>query len=110
MTDFDSGLDITCEYDPLGFRYGASVFGPVPEHRRLNDIRATLLDRNADGPDPVDCIAMDVGSEEHLALLKKTYLLYGVVAYAPGTLGKEPVRSQGHMDVVSPIRASLNQN
>ena len=48
-------------------------------------------------------IAMDVGKKEHLNLLKSLHLLYGVVTYAAGRLGSEPVRSQGHIHKVSPL-------
>lgn len=99
---FDPGLDVMFEPQPMGFRYGVGVYGPQPEHRRLNDLRASLLDPHASGPDPVYCIAMDVGYEQHRALLEQMHLLYGVVAYAPGKIGSEPVRTQGHVHAASP--------
>lgn len=102
MSNFDPGIDVRFSQDPMAFHYGSSVFGPEAEHRRLIDIRASLLDHDASGPDPVYCIAMDVGLLEHRALLEQMHLLYGVVAYASGTLGNEPVRSQGHVHSVSP--------
>jgi glucose-6-phosphate isomerase, archaeal len=102
MSAFDPGIDVKFLPESMGFRYGASIFGPEPAHRGLNDIRASLLDRDASGPDPVYSIAMDVGRAEHRALLEQMHLLYGVVAYAPGTLGQEPVRSQGHVHALSP--------
>ena len=42
-------------------------------------------------------IAMDVGKVQHRPLLQQMMLLYGVVTYAKGKLGDEPVRSQGHI-------------
>ena len=45
---------------------------------------------------------MDVGKEEHRALLNKLHLLFGVVTYSAGKLGQEPVRSQGHIHKISP--------
>ena len=83
------------------FDYGANVFGPVPEHRRLNAIRASLLDPQCSGPDPVYSIVMDVGREEHKSELKRRNLLFGVVTYPAGRLGREPVRSQGHVHKIS---------
>ncbi len=100
--DFYPGFDIEPTSQPMGFRYGAGVFGPEVECRRLDAIRKSLRDPNVDGPDPVYTIAMDVGKNEHRSLLEKLHLLYGVVTYAAGRLGREPVRSQGHIHVVSP--------
>ncbi len=94
---FNPGIDIEPVARPLGFTYGKGVFGPNVEHRSLDSIRRSLLDPNCSGPDPVYAIAMDVGKEEHRSLLKERNLLFGVVTYAAGRLGSEPVRSQGHI-------------
>jgi len=99
---FDPGLAVRFLRDGLDFEYGAHVFGPQPEHRRLDAIRASLRDPGCEGPDPVYSIAMDVGRAEDLAQLWRRMLLFGVVAYAPGSLGCEPVRSQGHVHAVVP--------
>jgi len=45
---------------------------------------------------------MDVRREEDEHDLKARYLLFGVVAYAAGRLGKEPVRGQGHVHAIAP--------
>ena len=86
----------------LSFAYGENVFGPTPEFRRLDAIRASLLDPACEGPDPVYGIAMDVGERAHRDELVKRQLLVGVVAYAAGQLGEEPVRSQGHVHARAP--------
>ncbi|HVX65935.1 MAG TPA: glucose-6-phosphate isomerase family protein [Bryobacteraceae bacterium] len=93
----EKGLDLEATFDPVGFRYGSDMFGPAPELRRLDAIRPSLLEPHADGPDPVYAIVMDVGRPRHRAVLEETKLLFGVVAYAAGRLGREPVRSQGHV-------------
>lgn len=85
----------------MGFRYGAGVFGPKPEYRTLQAIRPSLRDPNCEGPDPVYAIAMDVGRKEDADELKKRMLLFGIVMYAGGRLGDEPVRSQGHVHAIS---------
>ncbi len=95
--NFDPGLSIRVRERPLGFDFGAGVFGPQPEYRRLDSIRKSLQDPLCAGPDPVYAIVMDVGKEEHRGELKKRMLLFGVVTYAAGRLGQEPVRSQGHI-------------
>ena len=96
------GFDIRPTEQPMGFAYGPGVFGPEVELRALNAIRKSLRDPDCEGPDPVYSIAMDVGrSCDREAMLKRN-LLYGAVTYAGGRLGREPVRSQGHVHAVSP--------
>jgi len=95
--NFDPGLDVQVTKDPLGFQFGPGVFGPAPEYRSLDSIRPSLRNPLCDGPDPVYAIAMDVGKCEHREELKARMLLFGLVTYAAGRLGDEPVRSQGHV-------------
>lgn len=94
---FNPGIDITPTANPLGFRYDKDCFGPEVELRSLDSIRPSLLNPSCEGPDPVYSIAMDVGRIEHKTTLAERNLLFGVVTYAAGRLGKEPVRSQGHL-------------
>ncbi len=99
--EYDPGFDIRPTKDGMGFVYGEGVFGPKVEKRSLDAIRGSLMDPECDGPETVYAIAMDVGKEKHKPLLEKLHLLYGAVAYAQGHLGKEPVRSQGHIHAIS---------
>jgi glucose-6-phosphate isomerase len=98
---FDPGIAIEPVGEPLGFRYSQGVAGPRPELRGLDSLRRSLRDPNCNGPDPVYAIAMDVYKDEHRRALERRMLLYGVVTYACGRLGEEPIRSQGHMHKVS---------
>jgi glucose-6-phosphate isomerase len=98
---FNPGIDIRTVTNPMGFVYGEGVFGPQPENRRLDDIRKSLMTPGCDGPETVYTIAMDVGKHEHRRLLHELHLLYGVVTCAAGKLGREPVRSQGHIHKIS---------
>ena len=98
---FDSGIGVIPVREPLGFCYEPGVFGPQPERRPLDTIRRSLRDPACAGPDPVYAIAMDVGREEIRTELEQRMLLFGVVIYASGKLGEEPVRSQGHVHRVS---------
>lgn len=98
---FDPGFNIKPEFSPMGFLYGQDVFGPEVENRMLDDIRPSLMDPACQGPEIVYSIAMDVGKKKHQELLKKMHLLYGVVTYAAGQLGNEPIRSQGHVHKIS---------
>lgn len=102
MLQFNPGFMINPTFDPLGFTYGQGVFGPIPENRSLEAIRHTLMDPQCEGPETVYSIAMDVGCEADKAAMVQRNLLYGAVTYAKGQLGKEPVRSQGHIHAVSP--------
>ena len=99
---FGPGLEIEFVRDPMSFRYGTNVFGPSPEYRSLDTIRSSLRDPNCSGPDPVYAIAMDVRRGDDHEELKRRMLLFGIVMYAPGRLGDEPVRSQGHVHTVAP--------
>jgi glucose-6-phosphate isomerase len=99
---FNSGLDLTLRAGELAFDYASDVTGPIPEMRRLDAIRPSLRDPDCDGPDPVYGIAMDVCRRTDAADLERRYLLFGVVAYAAGRLGDEPVRSQGHIHAPAP--------
>lgn len=101
--EFNPGFDIRPTTNPMGFHYGQTVFGPEAEYRSLDSIRKSLLDPQCEGPDPVYCIAMDVGKKIHIPILQKLHLLYGTVTYAAGRLGNEPVRSQGHIHKISPL-------
>ncbi|MFT3787017.1 MAG: glucose-6-phosphate isomerase family protein [Tepidisphaeraceae bacterium] len=101
MSKFDPKLDVTPLDAPLGWRIGPGCFGPTAETRSLDAIRKSLLDPTCTGPDPVYAICMDVGRNEHRTELKRRMLLFGVVTYAAGQLGREPVRSQGHVHAIS---------
>jgi len=101
MSKFNPGLAIEYTKNPLGFQYGEQVFGPVVEERALDAIRKSLRNPDTTGPEIVYAIAMDVGKVEHKKVLEEKMLLFGVVTYASGQLGEEPIRSQGHIHRVS---------
>lgn len=98
---FNPGFELSVSENPLGFLYGEKVFGPEPEIRRLDDIRASLADPQSKGPAELYAIVMDVGLEDDREEIVKRNLLFGAVTYAAGTIGREPVRSQGHIHAVS---------
>jgi glucose-6-phosphate isomerase len=100
--EFDPGFPLRLIENSLALEYGPSVFGPEPEMRRLDAIRASLRNPQCSGPDPVYGIAMDIGLERDRSLLQQRFLLFGAVVYAAGTLGSEPVRSQGHIHAIAP--------
>lgn len=100
--EFDPGLSIRLSESDLAFEYGPDMFGPHPEMRCLDAIRPSLRDPGCTGPDPVYGIAMDIGRKQNRASLQEHMLLFGAVVYAAGTLGSEPVRSQGHIHAIAP--------
>ncbi len=99
---FDPKLGVHNNSADMRFTYDDDVFGPDPEFRRLDAIRPSLRDPQCTGPDPVYSIVMDVGRKQHREELQRRMLLFGVVAYAAGQLGEEPVRSQGHIHAIAP--------
>ncbi|MDF1493151.1 glucose-6-phosphate isomerase family protein [Caproiciproducens sp. CPB-2] len=99
---FYPGFDVKPDIGSLDFSYGEGVFGPVTEKRRLDDIRRSLSDPSASGPEVVYSVAMDVGKTRDQDDLRARNLLYGAMIYAKGRVGDEPVRSQGHVHAVSP--------
>ncbi|MCI8837112.1 MAG: glucose-6-phosphate isomerase [Hungatella sp.] len=98
---FYPGLEIKSTRDPIGFVYGEHTFGPKAEVRRLADIRNSLEDRGCEGPEELYAIVMDVGETEDRSHMEKRNLLFGAVTYSAGVMGREPVRSQGHIHSVS---------
>lgn len=98
---FDPGFNINPNFNMMKMEYGDGVFGPVMEKRTIDAIRPSLKDPNCEGPEIVYSIAMDVGRESDRDDLFSKNLLYGTVMYASGSLGEEPIRSQGHIHAVS---------
>lgn len=98
-----TGLDLRLDPHTMTIGYGPGVFGPAVELRRLDQIRKTLLDPECDGPSLVYAIAMGVGKEEHAEELARRNLLFGAMIFASGRLGREPVRTQGHVHCASPV-------
>jgi glucose-6-phosphate isomerase, archaeal len=91
-----SGLDVSLDDESVALRFGGDVIHPEGEHRRLSDVRATLADPEASGPEHLYTIYMDIcRAEDHAALVEQA-LLYGAVVYNHGRLGRERLRSQGH--------------
>lgn len=94
---FEPGFDIQPLSVDEGFRLGADCFDRGVEFRKLDSLRKSLRDPDCDGPENVYAIMMDVGRRQDLPAMKERMLLFGVVTYAAGSLGQEPIRSQGHI-------------
>lgn len=100
--DYYPGFDISFDNATHEFAYGKGVYGPKSELRLLDDIRPSLEDPACSGPEVLYSIAMDVGRETDRDMIVERNLLFGVVWYSSGSMGEEPVRSQGHIHAVSP--------
>lgn len=96
-----TGIAVRFDADAFTLTYGSEVIGPPPETRYLSNIRKSLLDVNAAGPEKLYLISMDVYGKRDRATLLEAMLLYGIVAYSGGQIGSEPVRSQGHIHAPS---------
>ena len=91
-----SGLDVTLDEEALGLAFGRDVMHPEGERRCLPEVRATLADPEASGPEHLYTIYMDIcRAGDHAALVEQS-LLYGAVVYNHGRIGAERLRSQGH--------------
>lgn len=97
-----TGFPLKADIEAMEFIYGDNVFGPRTEKRKLDDIRSSLSNPKVVGPEYVYAVAMDVGKKEHREDLVRRNLLYGAMIFGAGTIGEEPVRSQGHVHAVSP--------
>lgn len=98
----ETDLTITFDESTHEFVYPPTVFGPPhAEQRYLKDILHSMADQEAQGPEIVYSIAMDVGLKKDRADLLERELLFGIVAYADGSIGEEPVKSQGHIHSIS---------
>ena len=99
---FYPGFDIKPVSEPvIGFSLGDKTFDCGVELRKLDSIRKSLMQPDCSGPENVYSIMMDVGNKEDYDDLVSRHLLYGAVCYSKGRLGREPVRSQGHIHKVS---------
>lgn len=98
----NTGIGIEADLDTLEFIYPKEAQGPETEKRTLDSIRRSLSDPNAQGPEIVYSVAMDVARKEDIEDLKDRNLLYGAMIFQAGSVGDEPVRSQGHIHAISP--------
>lgn len=98
----NNGMNLTFDLDTMELNYPKDIYGPPTEKRLLDDVRATLRDPSADGPDILYSIAMDVGFKQDKDALIRHNLLYGACLYNKGQVGDEPIRSQGHIHFQSP--------
>jgi hypothetical protein len=92
-----AGLDLRLDEEHLALEFGPGVVHPPGEQRMLADVRAMLADPQATGPEHLYTIYMDIYRPEDGPALRAQDLLYGAVVYNYGTIGRERLRSQGHI-------------
>jgi glucose-6-phosphate isomerase len=88
--------------ETLTLAFGKGVTTAPATVRRLDEVRAVLEDPNAVGPEHLYTIYMDVSAPGVTDALSRRDLGYGAVVYNHGTLGRELLRSQGHVHSTSP--------
>lgn len=101
ITDI-SGLDLRVNESNLTLDFGPQMIHPEGEQRLLDQVRASLEDPQAQGPEHLYTIYMDIARAQDIAALKEQGLLYGAVVYNSGTVGRERLRSQGHIHSEKP--------
>jgi glucose-6-phosphate isomerase, archaeal len=101
LTHF-AGMDICLDEEHLALDFGPEMLHPSGEIRRLDQVRASLEEPQATGPDHLYTIYMDIACREDMPALHAQGLLYGAVVYNAGTIGQERLRSQGHIHSEKP--------
>jgi hypothetical protein len=98
-----SGLDVTLDEEALALAFGSDVVHPARVRRRLADVRATLADPKAVGPEHLYTIYMDIfRAGDHAALIERS-LLYGAVVYNHGQVVANPrYAAVADVEVVAP--------
>jgi glucose-6-phosphate isomerase len=97
-----SGLDLQLDEARLALGFGPGVLHPAGERRSLDQVRSMLADPTATGPAHLYTIYMDIGRAQDAQALRQQRLLYGVVIYNHGIVGRERLRSQGHIHSEKP--------
>lgn len=99
LTDLTAraGLDLRLDEGDLSLDFGPDVVHPAGETRTLDQVRPLLKDPRARGPEHLYTIYMDIYRRQDGPALHEQGLLYGAVVYNHGTVGRERLRSQGHI-------------
>ena len=99
-----AGLDLRLNPERLSLDFGSDVEHPAAEIRTLAQVRPMMGDRHGGdtGPDHLYTIYMDICRRDDRQALHDQGLLYGSVIYNHGTIGRERLRSQGHLHAEKP--------
>jgi glucose-6-phosphate isomerase len=97
-----AGLDLRLDPDRLILEFGPEIEQPPAEARTIAQVLPMMEDGRGAGPDPLYTIYMDLYRREDRQALHEQGLLYGAVLYNHGTIGRERLRSQGHVHSEKP--------
>ena len=97
-----AGFEVRLDPEELALAFGVGITTAPATVRRLDEVRPLLRDPDADGPDHLYTIYMDIRVPGLSEALRENGLGYGAVVYNHGALGGEALRSQGHVHSVSP--------
>lgn len=92
-----AGIPVRLDPERLTLDFGDGISTAPLAQRRIEDIRQMLPDPDAMGPDPLYSIYMDVRVPGLAERMAARGLAYGAVVDSAGSIGKEYVRSQGHI-------------
>jgi glucose-6-phosphate isomerase len=97
-----AGFEVRLDPDALAFDFGPDIAAAPVTVRRLDEVRSLLQDPQASGPEHLYTISMDIKVPGKAEALQALGLGYGAVVYNHGALGREALRSQGHVHSASP--------
>lgn len=100
LTEY-AGFEVRLDGQALRLGFGSGVVTAPVSVRRVAEVRPALRDPDANGPDPLYSIYMDIRVPLVTEALAARGLGYGAVVFNHGSLGGEAVRSQGHVHSVS---------
>jgi glucose-6-phosphate isomerase len=101
LTHF-AGFPVRMDPGGLTLSFGEGIVSAPVQVRRLDEVRALLRDPLSDGPEHLYTIYMDIRVPAVADALRAQGLGYGAVVYNHGAVGREALRSQGHVHSVAP--------
>ncbi|HVC79798.1 MAG TPA: glucose-6-phosphate isomerase family protein [Chloroflexota bacterium] len=97
-----AGLDLRLDPARLALEFGPEIAHPASETRTLAQVLPMMADGRGAGPDHLYTVYMDLYMREDRQALHEQGLLYGAVLYNHGVIGRERLRSQGHIHSEKP--------
>lgn len=97
-----AGFGVRLDPERLALEFASGITTAPVQRRRLDEVRALLREPDCDGPDHLYTIYMDIRVPGVSEALRAHGLGYGAVVYNHGALGREALRSQGHVHSVAP--------
>jgi glucose-6-phosphate isomerase, archaeal len=97
-----AGFGVRLDPEALALEFASGITTAPVQVRRLDEVRALLCDPASDGPEHLYTIYMDIRVPGLADTLRAHGLGYGAVVYNHGALGREALRSQGHVHSLAP--------